>query len=144
MENAEQSLFQPGLHPKLSCCCLLCCSVWKQYGSERCDALGWYQIFWVKCHAECEPQLWPVVSPLWSQLALAPSFLASHRSHPVLCYQSLPTQTQHVKLGKKKFFPVSTKEICVGVESLMASKFWKKKIVLNYFTSPLFWCFVFF
>lgn len=41
------------------------------------------------------------------------------------CYQNLnlATQIQYVKLGKKKLFPVSIKEICVGVESLIQVDF---------------------
>lgn len=41
------------------------------------------------------------------------------------CYQDLAIQIQYVKLGKKKLFPVSMKEICVGVESLIQVDFKK-------------------
>lgn len=77
----------PGLHPPLPCCCLLCCPVWKQCGSQTSDALCWYQMLCVKFHAECEAIASALVSPSWSQLDLAPSDTGTLwqllRSHPV-------------------------------------------------------------
>lgn len=86
------------------------------------ECIGSHAMLNVRLFASALASSGSIVEPAGvGSLRHSSSLAASHSTILYPCYQNLAAQTQYIKLGKKKLFPVSIKEICVGVESLMVS-----------------------